>query len=171
LINGTSNVAIPTSNGNINLTAGGNTSLVVTNVGANITGNLGVSGNFSVGSLVSENLTANLNVFVGNTTITWGTVTTNTITSNQTIASLNVTNVTGLEFLVKGIDTTGAKYSIATVQAVTDGANVDYATFATVNLGGPTGSFVVNVVSGNIQLQVTPASSNSTLWTTQVRFI
>jgi len=170
-INGTSNVAIPTSNGNINLTAGGNTSLVVTNTGANITGNLGVSGNFSVGSLVSNNLTANLNVFVGNTTISWGTVTTNTITSNQTIASLNVTSVTGLEFLVKGIDTTGAKYSVATVQAVTDGANVDYATFATVNLGGATGSFVVNVVSGNIQLQVTPASSNSTLWTTQVRFI
>ena len=171
LINGTSNVAIPSSNGNINLTAGGNTSLVVTNTGANITGNLGVSGNFSVGSLVSENLTANLNVFVGNTTISWGTVTTNTITSNQTIASLNVTSVTGLEFLVKGIDTTGAKYSVATVQAVTDGANVDYATFATVNLGGTTGSFVVNVVSGNIELQVTPASSNSTLWTTQVRFI
>ena len=171
LINGTSNVAIPTSNGNINLTAGGNTSLVVTNTGANITGNLGVSGNFSVGSLVSQNLTANLNVFVGNTTISWGTVTTNTITSNQTIASLNVTSVTGLEFLVKGIDTTGAKYSVATVQAVTDGANVDYATFATVNLGATTGSFVVNVVSGNIELQVTPASSNSTLWTTQVRFI
>jgi len=170
-INGTSNVAIPAANGNINLTAGGNTSLVVTNTGANITGNLGVSGNFSVGSLVSNNLTANLNVFVGNTTISWGTVTTNTITSNQTIASLNVTSVTGLEFLVKGIDTTGAKYSVATVQAVTDGANVDYATFATVNLGGATGSFVVNVVSGNIQLQVTPASSNSTLWTTQVRFI
>jgi hypothetical protein len=170
-INGTSNVAIPTANGNINLTAGGNTSLVVTATGANITGNLGVSGNFSVGSLQSDNLTANLSVFVGNTTISWGTVTTTTINANQTIKSFSVSGVTGIEFLVKGIDSTGSKYSVATVTAVTDGSNVDYATFGTVNLGGQTGALAVNVVSGNVALQVTPASSNSTVWTTQVRFI
>ena len=171
LINGSSNVVIPTANGNINLTAGGNTSLVVTATGANITGNLGVTGNFSVGNLEANILVANVAVEVGNTTISFGTTTTTSITANQTIATYSVTGVTGLEFIVKGIDSTGSKYSMATVQAVTDGANVDYATFATVNLGGSTGSFVVNVVSGNIQLQVTPASSNSTLWTTQVRFI
>ena len=171
LINGTSNIAIPSANGNINLTAGGNTSLVVTDTGANITGNLGVSGNFSVGSLQSDNLTANLNVFVGNTVISWGTVTTTAITANQTIASRSVSGVTGIEFLVKGIDTGGSKYSVATVTAVTDGSNVDFSTFGTVNLGGQTGSLAVNVVSGNIVLQVTPASSNSTVWTTQVRFI
>jgi len=170
-INGTSNIAIPSSNGNINLTAGGNTSLIVTATGANITGNLGVSGNFSVGSLVSDNLTANLSVFVGNTTISWGTVTTTGITANQTIKSFSVTGVTGIEFLVKGIDSTGSKYSVATVTAVTDGSNVDYATFGTVNLGGQTGVLAVNIASGNVALQVTPASSNSTVWTTQVRFI
>jgi hypothetical protein len=171
LINGTSNIAIPSANGNINLTAGGNTSLVVTATGANITGNLGVSGNFSVGSLQSDNLTANLSVFVGNTTISWGTVTTTTINANQTIKSFSITGVTGIEFLVKGIDSTGSKYSVATVTAVTDGSNVDFSTFGTVNLGGQTGSLAVNVVSGNVALQVTPASSNSTVWTTQVRFI
>jgi hypothetical protein len=171
LIKGTSNIAIPTANGNINLTAGGNTSLVVTATGANITGNLGVTGNFSVGSLQSDNLTANLNVFVGNTTISWGTVTTTAITANQTIATRSVTGVTGIEFLVKGIDSTGSKYSVATVTAVTDGSNVDFSTFGTVNLGGQTGVLAVNIVSGNVVLQVTPASSNSTVWTTQVRFI
>jgi hypothetical protein len=171
LINGTSNIAIPSANGNINLTADGNTSLVVTATGANITGNLGVSGNFSVGSLQSDNLTANLSVFVGNTTISWGTVTTTTINANQTIKSFSITGVTGIEFLVKGIDSTGSKYSVATVTAVTDGSNVDFSTFGTVNLGGQTGSLAVNVVSGNVALQVTPASSNSTVWTTQVRFI
>jgi hypothetical protein len=60
---------------------------------------------------------------------------------------------------------------MATVQAVTDGANADYSTFSTVNLGGQTGVLAVNIVSGNVALQVTPASSNSTVWTTQVRFI
>ena len=171
LINGSSNVVIPTANGNINLTAGGNTSLVVTATGANITGNLGVTGNFSVGSLQADNLTANLSVFVGNTTISWGTVTTTGISANQTIKSFSVTGVTGIEFLVKGIDSTGSKYSVATVTAVTDGSNVDFSTFGTVNLGGQTGVLSVNIASGNVALQVTPASSNSTVWTTQVRFI
>ena len=170
-INGSSNIAIPSLNGNIDLTVGGNTSLVVTATGANITGNLGVSGNFTVGSLQSDNLTANLSVFVGNTTISWGTVTTTGITANQTIKSFSVTGVTGIEFLVKGIDSTGSKYSVATVTAVTDGSNVDFSTFGTVNLGGQTGVLSVNIASGNVALQVTPASSNSTVWTTQVRFI
>jgi hypothetical protein len=169
--NGTSNISIPTTNGNINLAAGGVTSLVVTNTGANVTGNLGVSGNFSVGSLISNNLSANLNVFIGNTTITWSTLTTTAITANQTISSVSVTGVTGVEFLVKGIDSSGGKYSVATVQAVTDGANVDYTTFGTVLLGGYTGSLAVNIVGSNINLQVTPASSNSTVWTTQYRII
>ena len=60
---------------------------------------------------------------------------------------------------------------MATVQAVTDGANVDYSTFGTVLLGGYTGSLAVNIVGSNISLQVTPASSNSTVWTTQYRII
>lgn len=171
LINGSSNIAIPTANGNINLTAGGNTSLVVTATGANITGNLGVTGNFSVGSLIANTLVANVSVEIGNTTISFGTTTTTAITANQTIATFGVSGVTGLEFIVKGIDNTGSKYSMATVQAVTDGANADYSTFATVNLGGQTGVLAVNIVSGNVALQVTPASSNSTVWTTQVRFI
>jgi hypothetical protein len=170
-INGTSNVAIPIANGNINLTAGGNTSLVVTATGANITGNLGVSGSFDVNTLVANTLTANTSVVVGDSTIEWGTVTTTSITANQTIATYSVTGVTGLEFIVKGIDSTGSKYSMATVQAVTDGTDADYATFSTVNLGGLTGALAVNIVSGNVALQVTPASSNSTVWVTQVRFI
>jgi hypothetical protein len=171
LINGNSNVVIPTANGNINLTAGGNTSLIVTATGANITGNLGVTGNFSVGNLEANILVANTAVEVGNTTISSGSVTTTSITANQTIATYSVTGVTGLEFIVKGIDSTGSKYSMATVQAVTDGTNADYSTFSTVNLGGLTGALAVNIVSGNVALQVTPASSNSTVWITQVRFI
>ena len=142
----------------------------MTATGANITGNLGVSGNFTVGSLQSDNLTANLNVFLGNTTITWDTVTTTSVTANQTIASISTTGITGLEFLVKGEDA-GGRYSVATVIAVTDGSNVDFATFGTVQLGGYTGSLAVNVVSGNVELQVTPGSSNSTVWTTQARLI
>jgi hypothetical protein len=171
LINGTSNIAIPSANGNINFTAGSNTSLVVTATGANITGDLGVTGNFNVNNLVANTLTANNSVEIGNTDIGWGTVTTSSISANQTIAQFAVAGVTGVEFLVKGIDASGSKYSMATVTSVTDGSQADYVTFATAILGGSTGSLVVNVTGGNLALQVTPASSNSTVWTAQYRTI
>jgi hypothetical protein len=106
-----------------------------------------------------------------NTGISWGSVTTSGIGANQTIAQFSVTSVTGVEFLVKAIDSTGSKYSVATVQAVTDGTNVDYTIFGGVNLGTTTGSLAVNISGSNIALQVTPASSNSTVWTTQYRLI
>ena len=110
-------------------------------------------------------------VIIGETTTTWATVTTSTVTANQTISSVPVAGITGVQFLVKGIDASGSKYSVATVQAVTDGTSVDYSTYGTVNLGGFTGSLAVNIVGGYLRLQVTPASGNSTVWTTQYNII
>ena len=148
---------------------------------ANI-GNIGTAGlvsatgNISGGNLISAgaaNVATNLNI--GNTTvntvITWASATTTSITANQTIASFSVTGVTGVEYLVKGIDSVGTKYSVAFVHAVTDGTTADYVTSGTAYLGGSTGTLAVNVSSGAIKLQVTPASSNSTVWTTQYRLI
>jgi len=166
LINGTSNVAIPTTNGNVNITAGGNTSLVVTATGGNIVGNLNVSS-----TLFANVANVSNSIVLGNTAVYWGTVTTSAITGNQTIATIPTAGVTGYEFIVKGVDSTGSKYSVATVTAVTNGTTVDYVTFATAALGGATGVLAVNVVGGNIALQVTPSSSNSTVWTTQFRTI
>ena len=104
------------------------------------------------------------------TQITYGNVTTTSVTANQTIASLLVSGITGAEFLVKAIDS-GGKYSVATVSAVTNGTTVDYSVYGTVQLGGYTGNLAVNVVGSDIRLQVTPASSNSTVWVTQARII
>ena len=188
LANGNSNVNIPSANGNINLTAAGNTTLVVTGTGANIAGTLNVSGNAVVGNLttggsggnisganvISANtLSATVAVQISNSAVYFANVTTSATTANQTIATLAIsgTYVTGVEYLVKGVDAAGAKYSVATVVSVTNGTTADYSTFATVNLGGSTGSLSVNISGSNIALQVTPASSNSTVWTTQFRVI
>lgn len=169
--NGTSNALIDGSGGNFLVSVNGTANVLnVNDNGIDILGNLSASGNLNVNAIVSDNVKANLNVFVGNTTISWDSVTTTSTTANQTIASLSTTGITGLEFLVKGIDS-GGKYSVATVIAVTDGSNVDYATFGTVQLGGYTGSLAVNVSGGFVRLQVTPGSSNSTIWTTQARAI
>ena len=138
-------------------------------------------GNVTVGNLSTGSLSANnfavIELDIGNTAITANTVTTTSITANQTIATYAITGtaVTGVEFLVKGHDTPGSKYSVATVLAVTDGNisanNVDYTIYGTVRIGTSTGSLAVNIDSGNIALQVTPSSSNSTTWTTQIRTI
>ena len=111
------------------------------------------------------------NLTLGTTTIATGTTTTSNVDANQTIVQFSTTGIAAMEFLVKGIDSTGSKYSVSTVTAVTNGATVDYVTYATAFLNSTTGSLAVNVSGGNVALQVTPASSNSTVWTTQVRFI
>jgi hypothetical protein len=143
-------------------------------------GGFGASANFAFNSATNvltvtgnANVTNQLNLgnVSVNTGISWGSVTTSAITANQTIAQFSVTGVTGVEFLVKAVDATGSKYSVATVQAVTNGTDVDYTIFGGVNLGTTTGSLAVNISGSNIALQVTPASSNSTVWTTQYRLI
>ena len=167
LVNGTSNAYINGSGGNFLISVGGNANVVEVSASG-----VGIAGNLNVGNLTANTLVANNSVEIGNTDIGWGTVTTSSITANQTIAQFAVAGVTGVEFLVKGIDSSGSKYSVATVTAVTDGAtNTDYAVYATATIGGATGTLVVNKTGSNLALQVTPASSNSTVWTAQYRTI
>jgi hypothetical protein len=85
--NGNSNISIPSINGNINLSSAGNANiLVITGTGANVTGNLGLSGNLTGANVISAN------------TIT-GTLTTASqpnITSTGTLTSLTVSGTTNL---------------------------------------------------------------------------
>lgn len=135
-----------------------------------------VSNKFVVvpGEITANTITANNVVAIGNTQVTWATTTTTSNTANQTVATVATvsTDISAIEFLVKSVDATGNRFGVATIMAVTNGNSVNYSTFGVVNLGGTTGSFSVNVANaGNIVLQVTPYSANSTLWTTQYRLI
>jgi len=172
-----------------NLTVVGNViaTTFVGNVSGNISGNIVIPGS-NTGVVFNDGGNANSvtaftfnkvsnvvalagNLTLANTTIATGTTTTSNVNANQTIVQFSTTGIAAMEFLVKGIDSTGSKYSVATVTAVTNGTNVDYVTYATAFLNSTTGSLAVNIVGSNVALQVTPASSNSTVWTTQVRFI
>ena len=166
-----------------NITSVGTLTTVNVSGNANV-GNLGTggliiaTGNVTGGNLITAGIAiANSGVQISNSAIYVGNLTTTSTGANQTIATLQIngTYATGVEYLVKGIDSTGTKYSVATVVAVTNGTTADYSTFATVNLGGSTGTLAVNITTAsgnsNIALQVTPASSNSTVWTTQYRVI
>jgi hypothetical protein len=207
---GSSNVTVLT-NGNVNLTAGGNTSLVVTSTGANIAGALGVTGNVTAQNFIGNvvgNISGNITIpgantqvvfndngvantsaaftfnktsnvvtvssvlaVTANTKITGATVTT-VGTNTTTIATFPVAGVTGVEYLVKGVSTAGNAYSMATVQAVTNGTAVEYSIFGTLALGSATFTDLAVAIDGsNIVLTVNAASAASTDWTTQYRLI
>ena len=138
--------------------------------------NVSLTGNITANNITSNNRVSATNIKLGNSYIYSNTITT-TSTSPATICSFLIsgTDVYGVEYIVKSYDASG-KYSMATVQAVTNGVNVDYVTFATVRLGTTTGALSVDIGGSvgpttSIDLVATPSTSNSTIWTTQYRLI
>ena len=165
---GTSNVNIPTTNGNVVITSNGNSTVIVTGTGANVTGTLNVTGNVVLGNTTANSYT------VGNTTIQAATLTTTATTAGQTIVTVDVngTSIRGIEFFIKGENATDSKYKIATVSAVHDSnGTVDYAETTVATGSGSPGTLSVTMSGTVISLKVTPASSHSTVWTTQYRTI
>lgn len=169
LINGTSNVTVDLD-GNINLIANTHTSLVVTEDGANVFGNLTISGSLVAGNIKLNDISSNT-VTIGNSSIGAFTVTTTTISPGQILAQISDSSARAVEFFVKGEQVSGGKYSVATVVAVHNGTDIAYDVYGTLNIGGYTGSLGVNRAGGNIQLTVTPSTSDSTVWTTQYKTI
>jgi hypothetical protein len=164
--NGTSNVTV-FSSGNVTTSVGGVANVIVaTTTGANIKGYANVTGN----AFIQGNATVG-NVIIGDSSIRAAKVVTST-TSLSTIATIDITDVRGVIFDVTGEQDnypSTNKYSIATVTALQDGTNVDYAVYGTVLLGGATGTLSCSLSLGNLYLQVTPASSADTTWTVQYR--
>jgi hypothetical protein len=161
-----------------NAVAGGNVSGQVANALVSGTVYTAAQPNItSVGTLTSVSVSGTANV-AGNvnigaseiSTLAAGTVTTTT-TSQTAIASFAVSGINGIEFLVKGIDATSGNTSVASVLTVTDGSTVDYSVYGQAYLTGATGVLAVGLNGSDLELLVTPTSTNSTVWVTQYRFI
>ena len=164
--NGNSNVFVY-NNGDIATSISGNANIfVISTSGANLTGALNLTGNLTANYISSNN-----NIGIGNTSIKWAELNTTAVTPNQAIVSISASNIRGVEFFVKGVESVGAKYCVATLQAVHDGSEVDFSSYGTIFKGSSPGAISVIWNSGNIELVVTPSSSNSTVWTTQYRTI
>ena len=182
----TSNAAVY-SDGNVTVSISNSTGtavtsnvFVVSSSGANVTGNLDVTNTLTAGSFSVGAISLQGSLVLGNTVIYAQTTTTTSITSNQMIAQIPTINTTGavsnataVEFFVKSYSSTQSKFSVATISAVTDGTNIDFMVYGTASLGGTNGTFNValNGSTGNIELQVTPSSGQSIVWTTQSRTI
>ena len=127
--NGNSNVNIPAANGNINLTAVGNTTLVVTGTGVNVAGTMNATGNIN-----GANLTGNL---YGN---------------GAAISSITGANVTGqvgyagVANSVAGANVTG-QVGFAAVANSVAGANVSGTVSAATTAGTVTTAAQPNITS------------------------
>ncbi len=151
---GASSLTITASNGN--LTSSGTLSSV--NLSVSTTATLPAT------SMTSATITGTTS-FNSLTDIQTATLTTTSTTANQVIASVPTSTYRSVEYIIQGVDSTSLKYHSSTIKAVHDGTNVsftEYASAATAN--GLTGSFNVAISGGNLQLQVTPSTSNSTVF-------
>jgi len=166
LTNGNSNVVV-NANSNVTISANGVANVItVTSIGGNITGNLGVTSN-----IVANKVTANDTFDIGNTSLSWATLTTTSTSANQVVTSIDGSVYRGAEFLVKGEESAGGKYTVVSLSGIHNGSSANYAVYSSVNMGGQVGFVRVLYNAGNLELAVTPASSNSTVWTTQYRMI
>ena len=75
IVNGTSNVSIPTTDGNINMVRGGTTVVQITGTGANVTGYIDATGNISGNNITAGNLLVASGTVESTSSIT-GTITT-----------------------------------------------------------------------------------------------
>ena len=147
IANGTSNVAIPTVNGNVNVTAGGNTSLVVTATGGNVVGNFDVTGNLTAGNITTAGSSGNISGA--------NNISANTLTGNLTTAAQgNITSVGSL---------TGLTVSNASgVVNFTTTANVTLGAVANLHItGGSANQFLKTDGSGGLSWDTISTSSIS----------
>jgi hypothetical protein len=166
LTNGNSNVIV-NANANVTISANGVANVItVTSVGGNVTGNVGITAN-----AIANNITANTRIDIGNTALSWATLTTTSTSANQIITSLDANVIRGAEFLVKGEESIGGKYTVVSLSGIHNGTSANYTVYSSVNMGGQVGQLRVIYNLGLLSLAVTPATSNSTLWTTQYRMI
>ena len=198
--NGTSNVSIPAANGNVNISVGGQANrLIVTSTGANITGTANITGQLVVGgdttlanttvngTILSGNIFANTSTIQGNIVaardlLTAGTgiakitgtiANTTSTSSGQVIASVvRPSDAMGVRFTVVSNDGT-AKSQLQYVDVISMGSTVDFTITGPAPIGGSTGSLTVTWSGGNstILLNCTPASSNTTTWSTTINYM
>jgi hypothetical protein len=100
---------------------------------------------------------------VGTAGVRTSTLTTNSVTANQVLFNVPQATFRSAEFIITGVDTTGAKFQSTKILAIHGGStNADYTEYGSVQVGGVVGTFSVVADGTNLKLQVTPASSNST---------
>jgi len=155
IANGTSNVNVTSTNGNISASVGGTSNVVViTATGINVAGTLNATGNANVGNIGANNAAF---------TSVAGTLTTSAqpnITSIGTLGSLNVTGNVSAANVTANLFGNGA--AISSINAANVTGNVANATYAT-NAGSATSATTAGTVTTNAQPNITSVGTLTSL--------
>jgi len=98
------------------------------------------------------------------TVVTTKTLTTTATTADQVIGAFAGATFRSAEFVIQAIDATGTKYQKTKILAIHNGSTADYTEYGNVNIGGDCGTFGITYSGGNLNLTVTPATTNSTVF-------
>lgn len=157
--------------GNVQGTVTGN---VVGNVTGNITGNVnGANGTFT--TLTADAFTTNSSVVMGQTTantVVFGTPTyeisrttwaegITADTATVALVSVNAANVSSMDFNITSTCQATASRQVTKMMVVTYQNQLNYTEYGSLVLGNLVGDFTVTRANGFIQLNVTPATANS----------
>lgn len=155
ITNGTSNVAIPSSGGNVQFDVGGATNVaIVTSTGANITGTLNVTGNANIGNVGATRFVGNLQ----------GTILTNAQTNITSVGTLTGLTVNGLSNLGPNSNITITGGSNGAFLKTDGSGNLSWDTATLVPAQGSNTQIIFNdggtLYAGNTGFTFTKASGN-----------
>jgi hypothetical protein len=147
--NGNSNVSIPTANGNVNIVAVGNTTVVVTDTGANINGVTYANGSVNINNVYSYfSNTASLST-VSQTTI-------DSFTSNTD-------GFGSVKYLIQAFDTVAGARQISEVLVTANTTTAVAKEYAIVfTSSNPIATFDVSKTANTVSLLATGVSANTT---------
>jgi len=155
LINGNSNVSIPSANGNVIVSVGGTVNVQVwSTAGANITGTLGVSGNSNVGNLGTNILLATGNVTGANFLTTGNANIGNVYINDRTISTLLTNANLNINANGSGYITLNAAQNSANVVINGSTANLLYVDGVNNSIG-----VLTNTVPTNVTVKVNSTNS------------
>lgn len=171
---GNSNVAayLPTYSGNLVALTGDVTTT------ANISANIFTGSSANITDIVADTIVANSvttaydvvsvqttanTIILGNATTavnqtSWLTTNTNSL-ANATLFSVSANNISSIDFGITA--TSGNNRQVSKILAVTLGNNFNYTEYGSLNIGSLLGNFFVDVVGGNLVLQVAPFTANA----------
>lgn len=99
------------------------------------------------------------------TVITTKTLSTTSTSAGQVIAAIGAVYRT-MEFTIQAVDDSGSKFQTLKILAIHNGTTVEFTEYGNMALGGSCGTYSVtfNSGAGTIDLTVTPASTNATVF-------
>jgi hypothetical protein len=141
--NGTSNINIPSANGNVNISSAGNANvLIVTGIGTNITGTLSASGNANLANIGTGGLITATGNITGGNLITGGVL---SVTGNANVGNIGATS--GVFTTVAGSLTTAAQSNITstgTLSSLSVSGTSNLGAVGNVTITGGTNGYVLS---------------------------